>query len=149
METDMYSTYDDCKFPLYYPTSFNRECSKKKYMRSYPPPTFIFDFGDTVELPFTIDEDFWDYDIFIEAYNFRFEKIAEQQTTVSIVGEDESTQQGLVYFSIPYTETNNYIRGIYYIRILAKSNPIITDSGLQYTKITTLASFPKYSFFVR
>ena len=149
METDMYCNYDDCKFPLYYPTSFNCECSKKKYMRSYPPPTFIFDYGDTVELPFSVEKDFWDYDIFIEVYNFRFEKIAEQQTTVSIVGEEESTQEGLVYFSIPFSETNNYVRGVYYIRMLAKTNMVLTEDGPQYSKVATIASFPKYSFYVR
>ena len=112
MYTDMYQTfYDEC-IPYSYPFSFQDH--KLNYMRG-EEPTYEMDYGDTVTIPFHIDEKYQEYYINVILYNFRYEEIYGIQDKVDDCGN--------VYLVIDHETSEKLLkRGRYYCRVQAMFN---------------------------
>ena len=82
----------------------------KEYSICNNKPKYEWDYGDSVVIPFDIDESFWKSTIVLTVYNFRFEPIYEYTDFVD--------NEGIIRFSIDSTESYDlFPKGIYYCSI--------------------------------
>ena len=110
MYTDMYDTFDDKSIPYCYPFSF--QGNKLDYMEGNSTPTYVMDIGDSVTLPFKIDEQYKEYKIILTIYNFRFEEIYTEDFLVA--------PDGKIYFVVNSELSKKLFRhGRYYCRLQA------------------------------
>ena len=100
---DMYKTFDDVQL------NYNHKMLKE-YSICNNKPEYEWDYGDSVIIPFDIDECFWESTIVLTVYNFRFEPIYEYTDFVD--------NEGIIRFSIDSTESYDlFPKGIYYCSI--------------------------------
>ena len=132
----MYDIYNPDEFEYCYPSRFI-----KIYNQEENSPTYTWNFGDAVRIPFLIqcpyNKEIYSYKITV--YNFRYEALFQ-----SSVSRDEHDK---IYFILTSEESEKYFPcGVYFCEIKALSYP---NEESELPEVVTILPPEVCSFYVR
>lgn len=148
MSTNMYETYDDCKFSYYTPSTFDNRT--RDYLLSRYTPEAVWDYPDTLNIIFRIIEESSDSSMILddlagkylrlEFYNFRDEVIPFEY---EIEAQVEFT------VSIPYEISKKYFKPGTYKCSVQLITYTSNDEDKEVSEFLTLMNKDQCTFYVQ